>query len=131
MADFTPLRPDLKPVEDQASAYIIRYARRNVKLMALTETEVQIVSSANTKITTYLSWSSFWFGLFVNAVVSPDCPAFTLAVLFKYPFYLALIGVSGLIAAGIEWKQKRSLYGQINRETEKVLNEQISSEQQP
>lgn len=112
-----PLRSDLSPREEQSGAYVARYVKRDVKLTAYTSTEIQMVSTANTKITVYLSWAFFWFGVLANGLMLPDVLPLEFSNLFKSPYLFGFIGALGLVGTIMEWQQKKSIFDQINNES--------------
>ncbi len=118
-----PLRKELSPPEEQAGAYVARYVKRGVKLMALTTTEIEIISTANTKITVYLSWAFFWFGVLASGLMLPDALPLQLISLFKPPYLFGFIGALGIVGAIIEWLEKQSIRDQINSETSTSTSE--------
>ena len=109
--------PELSGSQQPGGAYTARFVRRDVKLTAYTDTEIQTVSFANTKITAYLSWASFWFGVLVNGILLPTCPPLSRSTVLHAPYLWAFVGLFGLLAAGFEFLQRRSLYDQIQKET--------------
>jgi hypothetical protein len=112
-----PLRDDLAPKEEPSSAYLTRYVKRDVQLIACTTAEIDLVSSSNAKVTFWWSAATFLFGIFANGVTLADAPELSGANLFRFPYLVGLFGFLATAAAGFELWQKRSMLQQIKKET--------------
>jgi hypothetical protein len=113
--------PQFRPLEerysdsDPRSAYVTRFARRVVKLTALTDTELMVVSVINAAVSIFLSFAFFWFGLFAARLKASD--SLSNATKFDPPYLFLWIGLFGVFVAVVSYLFGNSLLKQIRKET--------------